>query len=179
VPELDVRSRRMRLKATIPGVLAIVIACIWVWMHFAQSSAILFFGGSFAEITIGYGTVQGHLAIGGVSSLSDWDTLAGSTPYSQLQPSDCFFAPEPRELVAQESADPSSDFNLRPPLADTLFGVESSFSSDRSPGLSQFILTFPFFYVPIFWAAIVVILFLHRGRKPRTEHDSGLKGLQP
>jgi len=161
----------MRLKATISGVLALLIASIWVWMHFEHSSAIFFVGESFVQVTLGFGTVQGHLAFGGISSPTDWDMLADSTPYSKLQPSDCFFAPEPRQLIAPESADPFSDYRLRPPLSDTLFGVESSFVSDRSPDLSQYILTFPFYYVPIFWAVIVAILLLCRRPKTRTEHD--------
>lgn len=164
----------MRLKAIIFGVPTVLIAGIWVWMHFAQSSAIFFYGGSFAKLKIGFGTVEGHLAIGEISLPSSWDILAGSTPYSELQPSDCFFSPEPRKLVAPESAEPFSSYSLHPPLSDTLFGVESSFVSDRSPDLSQYILTFPYYFILIVWAVIVALLFLRRRPKSRTEHtDAG------
>ncbi len=146
-----------------------MIVAVWIWMHFAQTSAIVFFGGSFAKVRIGFGTVEAHIALGGVSPPSTWEMLADSTPYSLLERSDCFFAPEPRKLEAPEAGDPFSDYYLRPPLRDTLVGIKPSFISDRSPDLSQYILTVPFYFIAIAWTTFVAILFRMLNRNRGTE----------
>jgi len=182
------------ISLTLMGVLLIGI---WVWMHFAQSYLLIFFGGSHVQVTIGDGSVEGHLVVGkpqNISSLLDMDIMANSTSYAMLTPPDCIYAAEPKAVFFPNNAlpeslfvdEPEDPFSAESPQPDpfsvtnpsilaTLFGGRPSFAWDQGGGLFQLILAVPYYFVVITSSVLAAILLCSRKGKRSTEQDESLK----
>lgn len=163
-----------------------VLLGIWVWMHFAQSHLLIFFGGSHAQITIGDGSVEWRLVVvktRNPRSLLDFAMMANSASYDMLLRGDCgvgtlpiearfpnkslpesLFMDEPVDPFSVEMPQPDPFAVNAPSVLATLVGRRPSFSLDHGGGGMQFILTVPYYVVLLAFSIAAVVLQM-RNRK--------------